>query len=135
MLVHLDTGKSRRQRLDLAFTLAERYGAYLVGLFGLQALDVPIAPDVAPMWLDSMLDERRAASEEAAREFHDKMKQARYDGKSEWHVTLTDGFAALVRYARYADLVIAGQPDPDGGVPETFAHGLVMSAGRPVKRR
>lgn len=130
MLVHLDTGSSRRQRLDLALALAERHGAYLVGLFALPALNVPIAPEVAPVWLDAMLDERRAASEEAALEFHDKVK--RYGARSEWHATLTDGYAALVHHARHADLVIAGQPDPDSGLPETFSHGLVMSAGRPV---
>ena len=78
ILVHLDTGKSRRQRLDLAFRLAERYDAHLVGLFGLQALDLPYDPEVAPMWLESRLDERRAAAAAAAREFHDKMAAEQY---------------------------------------------------------
>jgi nucleotide-binding universal stress UspA family protein len=76
---------------------------------------------------------RKEASEEAAQEFLDKMKKEQYTGKSEWRATLDDGFAALLFHAKYADLIVAGQPDPDGdGVPAWFSHQLVMSAGRPV---
>jgi nucleotide-binding universal stress UspA family protein len=133
ILVHLDGGRRSSERVDLAIMLARRYDAYLVGLFGLQRLAVPIDPNVAPMWMQSMLAERRAAADRAAREFHDKVAKERYAARSEWHDTLADGFEALVHHARHADLVVAGQPDRDGeGVPASFSHELVMSVGRPV---
>ena len=133
MLVHLDLARSRRQRLDLAFTLAERYDAHLTGVFGLEDLVVPPAPEAAPILIDTMMKQRRAAAEQAAAEFHDKMRKEQYSGKSEWHATSTDGFAELRSRARYVDLIIAGQPDPEGGgVPAWFSHDLVMSTGRPV---
>jgi nucleotide-binding universal stress UspA family protein len=133
ILVHVDAARSRRQRLDLAFTLAEKYDARLVGLFGLADLVVPPSPEAAPTLIEMAMSQRRAAAEQAAAEFHDKMRKEQYSGKSEWHATLTDGFAALRDRAKYADLVVAGQPDPDGGgQPPWFAHELVMSTGRPV---
>jgi nucleotide-binding universal stress UspA family protein len=133
IIVHMDAGKRRRQRLDLAFTLAEKYDAHLIGLFGLEPLQVPAAPEAAPMLIEQMEKLRRQASEAAAQEFRDKMRKEQYNGKSEWRATLADGFAALQFHAKYADLVVAGQPDPDGdGVPGWFAHELVMSIGRPV---
>jgi nucleotide-binding universal stress UspA family protein len=94
---------------------------------------VPIDPSVAPMWLQSMLEERRAAAQHAAREFTEHTANRRNRAKSEWHESLTGGFEALVHHAKHADLVVAGQPDPDGdGVPAAFSEQLVMSVGRPV---
>jgi nucleotide-binding universal stress UspA family protein len=83
--------------------------------------------------VEDMLRQRRVAAEEAAQEFHDRLRQRRYTGKSEWHATTGDGFVALQLHARCADLLVAGQPDPKGdGVPAWFSHELVMSIGRPV---
>jgi nucleotide-binding universal stress UspA family protein len=120
-------------RLDLACTLAERYAAHLIGLFALPAEPPPISPEAAPVLYLDFLKERRAAAEEAAQEFAERMRARQYTAKSEWRATTGDGFAALQRYARCADLVVAGQPDPEGNsVPAWFSHDLVMSTGRPV---
>jgi nucleotide-binding universal stress UspA family protein len=133
ILVHLDLGGNTRRRLDLAFTLAEKYDAHLVGFFGLAALVVPPVPEGAPLLLEALMDQRRAAAERAAAEFHDKMKKEQYSAKSEWRATSDDGFFELKSRAKHADLVVAGQPDPDGdGVPAWFSQQLVMSVGRPV---
>jgi nucleotide-binding universal stress UspA family protein len=132
ILVHLDTGERRRQRLDLAFILAEKYDAHLVGFFGLEDLVIPPAPEAAPMLLQSMLEVRREAAAAAEQEFRDKMSKEGYAAKSEWLATLGDGFAELQRRAKYADLVVAGQPERDGGVPPWFSRELVMAIGRPV---
>jgi nucleotide-binding universal stress UspA family protein len=133
IIVHMDSGKRRRLRLDLACTLAEKYDAHLVGLFALPAEPPPMAPEAAPALVADFLNERRAAAEEAAQEFGERMRARRYSGKSEWRATIGDGFAALRLHARCADLVVAGQPDPEaGGVPAWFSHELVMSIGRPV---
>jgi nucleotide-binding universal stress UspA family protein len=136
ILVHLDAGKRRRERLDLALALAQRNDAHLVGLFGLEPLAAALSAasvEAAPLLLEHMRKLRRAASEEAAQEFHDRMRKEQYTAKSEWRATLDDGFAALQFHAKYADLVVAGQPDPSGdGVPASFSEELVMSIGRPV---
>jgi len=129
ILVHLDAGNSRRRRLDLAFTLAEKYGAHLIGLFGMADVVVPPAPEASAALIEVTMNQRRAAAEQAAAEFRDKMKKEQYSAKSDWHATVNDGFHELRRWALYTDLVIAGQPD---GEPPGLAHDLVMSIGRPV---
>jgi nucleotide-binding universal stress UspA family protein len=134
ILVHLDAGRRRRERLDLAFTLAERFDAHLVGLFGLEPVVLAATPENgAALLMAEMMKQRQALSEKVAAEFRDKMRKEQYSGKSEWRATLDDGFAALEFHAKYADLIVAGQPDPEGfSVPAWFAHRLVMSIGRPV---
>jgi nucleotide-binding universal stress UspA family protein len=133
IIVHLDAGRRRRLRLDLACTLAQRYGAHLIGLFAVENQPAPIAPEAAPVLIEDLLRARRAAAEEAGREFAERMRMREYSARSQWYAATGDGFAALQRYARHADLVVAGQPDPEGvGVPAWFSQHLVMSIGRPV---
>jgi nucleotide-binding universal stress UspA family protein len=132
IIVHLDAGTRRRARLDLAFTLAERHDAHLIGLFALESINPP-TPEVAAMWIEEMLKQRRAAAAEVEQEFRDKMRMEQYTGRSEWRSTLDNGLAALQLHARFADLLVAGQPDPAGdGVPAWFSRELVMSIGGPV---
>jgi len=133
IIVHLDAGRRNRERLDLAFNLAERFDAHLVGFFGLEALTVPAVPEASPALYDEMLKSRRRLAAKVEDDFRGKMHKEQYSGKSEWRATLDDGFAGLEVHAKYADLVVAGQPDPGGdGLPAWFAHRLVMSIGRPV---
>ena len=133
IVVHLDAGKRRRVRIDLACTVAQRYGAHLIGFFALEAQPALIAPEAAPTLIPEMLNQQRAAAEEAGREFAERMRTREYTARSEWRAASADGFEALRLYARHTDLVVAGQPDPEGdGVPPWFSHDLVMSVGRPV---
>jgi nucleotide-binding universal stress UspA family protein len=133
LIVHLDASRRRRERLDLAFNLAERFDAHLVGFFGLEPVVIPSVPESAPALMAEMMRQRRLLAEKVEAEFRDKMRKEQYGGKSEWRATLDDGFAALEFHAKYCDLVVAGQPDPEGfSVPAWFAHRLVMSIGRPV---
>jgi nucleotide-binding universal stress UspA family protein len=134
IIVHLDAGKFRRQRLDVALSLADRFDAHLIGLFGLEAIEpVPAAAAVWPQVMLELHKHRRAAAESAAQEFRDATRKAQYTAKSEWRATLGDGLAALRFHAKYADLIVAGQPGRDDqGVPASFAEQLVLSIGRPV---
>ena len=133
ILVHVDTGKRRRVRIDLACTLAQRFGAHLVGMFAVAAQPAPIPPEATPFVAEDVVRQRRAAAEEAGREFLERMRSRDLSTRSDWYAAHGDGFPALRAYARHADLVIAGQPDPEGdGVPAWFSHDLVMEVGRPV---
>lgn len=135
MMVHLDGSRARRERLDLAFTLAERFDAHLVGFFALEPAVLPTIPEggAGPLLMAELMRARAELRDEVAGEFADKMRKEQYTGKSEWRATIDDGFAALEFHAKYADLLIAGQPNRDGdGVPADFSERLVMAAGRPV---
>ena len=133
ILVHVDTGKRRRARIDLACTLAQRFGAHLVGMFAVETQPAPIAPEAAPLIVEDLLRHRRAAAEQAGREFIERTRSRDLAARSDWYAAHGDGFPALLAYARHADLVVAGQPDPEGdGVPAWFSQDLVMQVGRPV---
>lgn len=135
LLVHLDTSARAQARLDLALRLARRSGAHVTGLF---AAFLPDARDFYVMagsagYYDAhrkLLDEQRGAIE---RLFHAELQRANVAG--EWIAATQYAEEAVLRHARYADLVIAGQTDPDDPatyVADRFPESLVMGAGRPV---
>src|SRR5258706_15397862 len=113
-MVHLDAGRRRRERLDLAFNLAERFDAHLVGFFGLEVLLMPATPEAGPALYQEMVKQRRSPAAEAEDEFRGKMHKGQYTGKSEWRATLDGGFAALELHAQYPGLGIARPPQPQG---------------------
>jgi hypothetical protein len=78
---------------------------------------------------------RRAALAAAARVEAAFRERLRLDGVAgEWR--LVEGIAAeqVALHARYADLAVIGQEDPDGGPPAAGAviEGALFSSGRPV---
>ncbi len=135
ILVHCDGLPKVTQRLAVAVDLAQRHGAHLVGV-NVQE------PFTAPAMFDgtAALDDLFAA--------YDAMSKARVEASNlafvkaakgaqvstEWRAE--SGFAAtqLAVHARYADLLVLGQSDPDAedevsaDLPETLA----LSSGRPV---
>ena len=132
LLVHLDERPRRRERLQLGLQLAGRFDAHLVGLFAMQSARVPsYALAEAGAVIEEIETRRRR---EAARAAEDEFREAqrRAAAKAEWRLSLDDPLAAVRLSARYADLVIAGQPDPEDAVSMDFAGEVVLSAGRPV---
>ena len=53
-------------------------------------------------------------------------------GKAEWRLSMSGALAAVSLSARYADLVVAAQPEPGDGRGKALAGELVLSVGRPV---
>lgn len=132
ILVHLDENPRRAERLQLAATLAGRFDAHLVGLFALGAARIPsyALAEAGPVIRD--IEERRRG--QAARAAEEEFRQAerRGGGKSEWRLSTQDAAAAVRLSARYADLAVLGQPQPDQGLERSFVEEVILSAGRPV---
>jgi nucleotide-binding universal stress UspA family protein len=142
LLVHLDNDPRCEARLALATGLAQRCGAHLVGTY---VVDIPPTEfffgtelaytGSAPVHLMEQI--RRdalaaAASTEVA--FRDRLRREGVEG--EWRLVEGNLPATVALHARYADLAIVGQPNPneprddryrDGAIVET-----VMTSGRPV---
>src|SRR5262245_2086876 len=132
ILVHIDERARRAERLQVGFDLAATYEAHLVGLF---ALDAAYIPSYALAEGGSMMQEieRRRRKETAARaETEFRQAERRAGGKSEWRLSMDGALAAVTLSARYADLVVVGQPEPGDGLAKAFAGELVLSVGRPV---
>jgi len=134
ILVHLDAGKRVPERVAIAKRLAETFEAQLTGLFAISAPRVPsyALAEAGPVVIEAEARYRAEAAHAAEAAF--KAATAQMARSAEFRGTLRDALAATQLSARYADLVVAGQPEPEGntGVAPDFAEELVLSAGRPV---
>jgi len=138
IVVHLDAAKRRQQTLEIALGLAEGFDAHLVGLFAPAPLPVPVpAVGEGASTLREMEEQRqrKALAVRAEKEFR-SVTIRRGDTRTEWRDVPGDPLYAVQLSARYADLIVAGQPDPyaeDGDEAITgFPGDVVLTAGRPV---
>ena len=131
ILVHVDTGPSVPARLKLSADLAARFDAHVVGLYARRPFQAPAFTDAGPA-MDSLYRtyENAAKADEAlaTAAFRDVIGSQTISGQvggkglsSEWRVA--DGLVeeAVVAHARYADLVIVGQAEPDAAATTTPA--------------
>jgi nucleotide-binding universal stress UspA family protein len=135
IVVLLDMSARAHPRLEYAIRLARQFDAHLTGVFSAftpdpRALYVMAGTaDYFEMHRKSRL-ERHGALE---RIFRAELLRAGVTGQwIDHHEPASD---AIPRYARCADLIVAGQDDPDdpeGYIADHFPESLVISAGRPV---
>jgi nucleotide-binding universal stress UspA family protein len=135
IVVHCDGGQPAASRLDLATTLASRFGAFLVGVHAKPPFESPAfidgGYDMAPL-LEAH-QEQVEADMIASRTNYDRALRGR-SLSTEWRSLSGRAGEMLGLCARYADLVILGQSDPDDSskgppdLPETVA----LASGRPV---
>lgn len=134
ILVHLDAGTRVAERVAIAKRLAETFEAHLTGLFALSAPRVPsyALAEAGPVVIEA--EARFRAETARAAETAFRAATAQMARSAEFRATQRDALAAMQLSARYADLVVAGQPEPEAsaGVASDFAEELVLGAGRPV---
>ncbi|HUC69384.1 MAG TPA: universal stress protein [Stellaceae bacterium] len=142
ILVHLDASPRGAVRLALAAALATRHGAHLTALYGVElpspALFYGDPSGFADVRLiDEMMDKMRETARAKARPVEASFtERLRRDGiEGEWRLVEGRVAETVALHARYADLAIVGQHDPDdtSGTSEAqiVAHTL-LSSGRPV---
>ncbi len=135
LLVHLNVSKHCRERVEVASLLVRTFGGRLTGLFASPRIDMPFymmeevtTNDEATMhalWL--------RARDKVKAEFDDLLHRAGISGN--WvEADDRDGSAAS-RHARYADLTVVGQLDPDEPLPRSeyrVPELVVLDSGGPV---
>lgn len=137
ILVHCDAGRAAPARLGLAATLAERHQAHLIGLHARPPFE-PVIDGTVTFAMDLLFkdhEEALAASEAASA----KAFAAAVKGKeisSEWRSAAGHADGLLTVHARYADLTIIGQDDPEPSTglptPPNLAESVAFVTGRPV---
>jgi nucleotide-binding universal stress UspA family protein len=136
LLVVLDADDMVRARIEIASALAERFAAHLVGLY---PLPMPTAPRYFgyydPALLNPFFEELRARMQGAT----DKTRQAfehitsRRGVSAEWREISEGADADPALHARYADLTILGQLDPDEPDPiRPRPEQVTLVSGRPI---
>jgi nucleotide-binding universal stress UspA family protein len=139
ILVHLDGTPQSTRRLDLALDLARRHEAHLVGLY---LIDTRVPSDTLAaasggMLMGGLMERVREQTGEQVERveiaFEAAVSLAGVSG--EWR--LVDGpiAATVALHARYADLAILGQTDPDRPdttTPATVIEEVLFASGRPL---
>lgn len=137
LLVLIDESKSNSGRLQAAIDLARAHDAHLTGLYVIRE---PYLPGFVTAQLPrDAVEGQRARAEDAAQAATNAfLAKADREGinadsriaRAQEH----EAAARIARHARYADLVVAGQADPDEPGPggRNLVTDLVLSAGRPV---
>jgi nucleotide-binding universal stress UspA family protein len=137
LLVYLDDSKSCARRVDAAIRLAAQHGAHLAGVYPI--CEIPllnyIREQIPPDIRASMDAEAKALAEAALKDFREAAERGgvSYEARTDHALdtTLTD---VVSMHARYADLVVLGQANPDGRpyVDRHLPEEVVLSSGRPA---
>lgn len=137
LLVHIDDGKACALRLETAFALARELDAHLTGLYVAPDPYLPgnVRAEVPTNFLStlqSQLEERLHAAVEL---YTQKAEKAGISPDCRTAHCAGASIPEVVSlHARYADLTILGQPEPDGpeGVAGPVTESVVLSSGRPA---
>jgi nucleotide-binding universal stress UspA family protein len=135
MLVQVDSSSSSTERLDVATRLARAFDAHLIGLYvaALAPIHQYAEADFGPDLVEAHDKYMREAADEAERKFRSGIEAASV--KSEWRRMEGNLPELVLLNARYVDLVVLGQRDPErldpGTSPELPEH-VLLDVGRPV---
>ena len=135
LLVHVDDTRSCAARLQAAVDLAAAHEAHLTGVYIIAHPSPAVfATDhVPPEVLGSMQQRARERAEAALARFAEVAgrNQISFETRID-RVLYTEVVDALATNARYADLAIVGQADPDDPEgPRYLPEGVTLGSGRP----
>lgn len=137
ILVHCDASKSAAARIEVAATLAERHQAHLVGLHARPFFQPPFF-DTGAYAMEVFLKDHEAAVAESESASAKAFAMAT-KGKAiatEWRSV--EGFAddLLAVHARYADLAVVGQSEPEAptrvAASSSLPENVALATGRGV---
>lgn len=138
ILVHLDATAQGRTRLTLAAELARRHEAHLTALHVVDvALPFVAAADGggSAMLAELLQSMRKDALTEAVAVEAAFRERLQRDGiAGEWRLVEGAAPEQVALHARYADLAILGQEEPEGDRPAAGAivEAALFSSGRPI---
>lgn len=137
MVVHLDNDRRCSERVDIAARLALDFDAHLTGLYLLRPPEIPgyVRAEIGTEFLEGQLQQwQRNQIERMTAEFRDRTSLAGVSG-AEFRFDDHWPEEAIALHARYADLLILGQTDPNESkalMQPSFPGQTVLSSGRPV---
>ncbi|HXH02718.1 MAG TPA: universal stress protein [Candidatus Competibacteraceae bacterium] len=134
ILVHVDGGQANASRVRLALELAGRFQAHLSGLYVIPRWTIPpyVGLTIDPSIIQAQEEAARTQAKQTEEQFRAAADQVGI--AAEWRALEGEPAPLLVQQARYADLVILGQANPDDPASPDFmlAEEVILQAGRPV---
>ena len=137
LLVHLDDSKACESRIAVALALAEAHDAHLTGLALAVEASLPsyIGGQLPPEILEMQRERARELGQAAVARFTKAVKASGRPTDCRMVDSLdVDASRVIALHARYSDLAILGQAEPDdsaSGMRRTLEE-VVLSCGRPV---
>jgi nucleotide-binding universal stress UspA family protein len=136
ILVHVDSSPDCTNRVELAALLAQRFGAHLTGLFTAWLPTFEVSMAAVPVYdVTGTAQEYAENCADKAKETFDKVVRVIGVDQAEWRQSIGRPIEVLCLNARYHDLVILGQHNPEQSIdnlPKDFVPQVVLGAGRPV---
>ncbi|WP_028880582.1 universal stress protein [Terasakiella pusilla] len=135
ILVHVDNSRSCKERIRAALKLAALHDAHLTAIY---VLTKPVIPGFIEAQLSKeVLQAQVDATKEAAKEVENQFTAmaADTDVRTEWRCIEGDLIDTVMLHARYFDLTVLGQRDPEGiDVPGSseMPDQILLRSGRPV---
>lgn len=133
ILVTVDSGKACAKRLDYALAMAAKFDAHVIGLYVKPMSNLPayIAAQLNDEAIRAHEDAVRQSQDATHKQFQDAVSRNGWDSRSEWRVAEGDPTEIAAWHARYVDLVVTGQDDPDDRVDGMVdAEHLVLASGK-----
>ncbi len=132
LLVPIDPRPRSLRSLAIAGRIAQQCDSHVVGLYVKPSMYLPAGLEGGA---ELLADVQRKTLEELVAQ-----ARARFDAgvlaaditRSEWRTAEGDIATAVALHARYADLVLVNQTDPDADTRTDFADAVLMWIGRPV---
>jgi nucleotide-binding universal stress UspA family protein len=136
ILVHADKTRRTEELIKVAGNIARNNGAYLVGLAatGVSRFAIPAEADLHDPYLSQHIEFMHRRAQQALDKFQTQTSLMGIDS-AESRLADDDAGGALALHARYADLVVLGQNDPDEPFSPALAdlpQYVVLHAARPV---
>lgn len=136
ILVHADLSAQARARIQLAARLAHAHRAHLVGaaMTGISRFTYPGAADLGRTVIGSYVDHLYEQAAQALAQF-EQVAAAAGAGSLETRLVADDPQGGLVQLARFCDLLVLGQTDPDSASPDPLAdlpERVMLNAARPI---
>jgi nucleotide-binding universal stress UspA family protein len=134
ILVHVDMTEVCSARVRVSAQLAARHDAHLTGLYAIPSPYIPAIEDYAQLPADYIGEQISSAKNQAAEAEAGFRQAAEAVGVAfEWRCEQGHPGEIVRTHARYCDLLVLGQHDPDasfnsGDLPD----GVLLTVGRPV---
>jgi nucleotide-binding universal stress UspA family protein len=136
ILVHFDTTPQAGARLELALAIAQSCGAHLIGLHLPELSQLPgfAGVKIPPSLLDEVNSEKQRRRNAASDAFERALSASGHTAY-EWRAPAGFPTDTVINEARYADLAIIGQRDPENPnpfLPEGFEESVLIGTGGAV---
>ena len=134
IIVHVDDTPSSKARINISAQLASEHDAHLVGLYVIPAGYLQsMYPHELPEAVLDVERKRQQENAEAAEQLFLETTKLNA-GTSEWRCEKGSALEAIQQHARYSDLVVVGQSDPERKKSnfEELPENLILSASAPV---